>query len=383
MSEINPAVVLADIQKSFDIIKGKMDADSAEVVTLKTAFENLERSFLEMKDTQRQIEAAKGPVGFTDKDTAKSFINFSKDILHGRTEFIKQMNVGTDADGGYLVPEEFSPTLLRMIEIYGVARRESTVIPMNRMELSFPRLLSGTPVYWVGEGQPITQTKPSFGTLKMTAKKLASIVPVTSELLEDSTIAIANLIVTLFAEAIAQEEDRICFVGDVIGNGDPFNGVLHDPDVTSIYMPATKVAFGDVTADDLSNMIAALPTSAHKNAVFRMHPTVFNLIRTLKSSLTGEYIYAQPGLAQPGMIWGYPYQLIDSMPMMTNSGANKPFIVLGNLKHMFLGDRRQMGIVQSNQVGFINDLIHIRVIERISIAVGLPKGFTVLRTAAA
>lgn len=367
----------ADFKKNLESALSQFTAQTADVNAVKQALADMSAELIKLREFGK-VDV--GP-GFQDAETAKGFIDFVSAIYNRDATLLKDMTEGTDSEGGHLVPDEFRPVLIRLVETFGLARQYATVLPMSRMELHIPKLASGVTVYWIGEAGAITQSQPSFGLLNLIAKKMAALVPVTGELLEDSSIAIANLLATLFAEAIAKEEDRIAFAGDVTGVGDPFNGLLHDSDVISVAMGAGKTSFADVNADDIASLVVAPASSAAEGARLLLHRTVFNVIRTLKTT-TGEYIYAAPGGNQPATLWSYPYSLTDVMPAITESAVDKPFIGFGNLRHLYIGDRKKMGIALSTHVGFANDLTYIRVIQREAIAIGLGAAFAALKTAA-
>jgi HK97 family phage major capsid protein len=373
------------LKEALDMFKGQQD----EINVLKQALHDTKSKVLSLSAMPSYDQ--KATYGFTDQADAKKFISFVKGI-YLRDPMVKDMTEGTDSEGGYLVPQEWRGNLIQLLETYGVARRECTIIPMAREELVMPKLTGGVQVYWIGEGATISPTQPSFGELKMIAKKMAALVPITSELLADSAIAIANLLMTLFAQAIAKEEDRVVFTGDVAGASDPFNGVLFDPDVTDANMAAGADAFTDLDADFLADVVASVPPALQGGARWYMHRTVFNIIRKLqtkeyKSDLSafeksGEYVYSQPQGTDPGTIWGYPYTLVESMPDITDSAASTPFIIFGNMMHYYIADRQQMSLARSEHVGFAQDKIYLRVIQRESMAAAIPEAFTVVKTAA-
>jgi HK97 family phage major capsid protein len=251
---------------------------------------------------------------------------------------------------------------------------------MPAKDIAYPRKVKGTTAFWIDEGQLISEDEPRFDMLKMTTKKLGVIVPMTSELVEDASIGIANIILGMMAEGIAQEEDRVGFKGRVAG-GDVYNGALYDPNVVSYYTPAGKTSFNDITFDDIANLTTMIDSPYLTGAGFKMSRTVFNRIRTLKT-IDGHYIWTPPGGTNPGLIWGYPYELIDIMPQMADSAANAPAIIFGNMSGVWLGDRRSLSIISSPLPGFTTDTTHVRALERICICVAEPQKLAVLRTAA-
>ncbi len=320
--------------------------------------------------------------GFQSAKAAKGFVQLVKGIYNKDDVMVKDLVEGRDPDGGYLVQTEYRNTLISLIEQYGVARQQCTVFPMNTIELTMPKLTGGVQVYWIGEGQSIPTTQPTFGEFRMSIKKLAALVPMTSELLDDTSVAIANLLATLFAQAIAKEEDRVVFTGSVAVS-DPFNGILADPGTRTYTLPATKTAFTDVTADDLANITTMQTNTLSAGAKFYMHRTIFNILRQ-KKDLQGNYIWAQPTANnQPGMIWGYPYEVVESMPGITSSGADKAFMFFGNMKHYYIGDRKQLTMARSEHVGFTQDKIFLRILQREGMAYALPETGVVIKTAAA
>lgn len=368
-----------EMQEFLDKVKvalGKFESQEGEVKALKDLVEGLQRTWLE---TQERL-AGPDDLGFTSIGEAKDFMEYARCIFTADPA-AKDLSEGIDPDGGFLVPGEFRPTLVRLVESFGIIRPMATVIPMNRQELTLPKLTTGVLVFWVDEGKTIPSTQPKFGEVRLVAKKLAALVPVTSELLEDSTIAIANLLATLFAEAIAEEEDRVALTADPTSvPGDPFMGVLHNPDVVTVTQAAGDTAFGDLDADYMADMTASLTASALAGARWFMHRTIFNTIRKLKT-VDGAYIFQMPAGSQPGTIWELPYTLTDVMPSVTESGADFPYVILGNMRHLYIGDRRQMSMAQSQHVGFAADKIFLRVLQRQAMEVAVGNAFAVLRNA--
>lgn len=360
------------ISAALDMFKGQ----DALVKVLQAKIADLEAKALErvpMLVPQREL-------GFTDAKVAKEFVSMVKGIFAKDDDRVKDMVEGRDPDGGYLVRPEYRNTLLSIMELYGLARQRCTVIPMNSSELIMPKLTGGVQVYWVGEGQTIPTTQPTFGEFRMTVKKLAALVPMTSELLDDASISIANLLGTLFGQAMAREEDRVVFTGNAATGGDPFDGVLYTPGVKNFVMPAGNTGFANVTADMLSDVIAGQPAALSDGAQWYFHRTVLGTFRKMKNA-DGDYIWSSPSAdGQPGMIWGYPYTLCELMPNAAQSGPGKPFMFFGNLKHYYIGDRKQMTIARSEHVGFAQDKVFLRVLQREALAYAIPETGVVLKT---
>lgn len=369
----------ASVQKALDLFNNQQ----AVVAGLKQSLDSLQQRFDLLKDHPGTFTGAKHGFGFQDAAAAKGFMQLAR-AVYTRDPGAKDLSEGVDSEGGYTVPTEYRNTIISLIEMYGDARSRCTVLPMQRDEMTMPRLTGGVRTYWIGEGKTISETQPSFGELRFIVKKLAAMVPVTSELLDDTTISIANLLSTLFAQAIAKEEDRVVFTGDVSGAGDPYNGVLYDPGVTNHVLASGKNTFAEIDADDLADVIASRSRALIAGAEWYMHRTILNVVRKLKFSATGEYVFSPdtaPGT--PGQLWGYPVNVVESMPSISDSGASKPYIFFGNLQHYYIADRKAFSMARSDHVGFATDRVFLRGIQRIAMAYAIPETGVAVVTAAA
>jgi HK97 family phage major capsid protein len=280
----------------------------------------------------------------------------------------------SDAVGGVLVPEIFVPELLRIIEERAIMRRMVRVVSMGTDTSNLPSLTTGMKVYWPGETNVITQGDPVFGKVTLAVKTMAALTSASMELNEDSTLGLASLLATLFGEAVADEEDRCILVG----NNDPFYGILFASSVNQVTMPTSMDAFTDLTFNDIADLIDAVTSKAQRGARFFFHRTVATIMRKIRD-LNHQYIWAPATVGNPATIYGYPYTESDQMP--SSSGATTNFIAFGNPSYIFLGDRRQLAVAFSDQVGFKNNEVFWKVTERIAVKVGIPAALARLRTA--
>jgi HK97 family phage major capsid protein len=301
----------------------------------------------------------------------------------------QNMNETTDSEGAYVVPVDIRTSVIRIIQKYGLARQECTRIPLSTDEAKFP-MITGMEskespaagiVNWVGEAGAIKLAAPVFDQLTLTIKKLAAIVPATGEFLADTYLQTQPLLVQMIGEQMAKEEDRVCLLGDVTA-GDPFDGVLHD---AGNDLPITGHDLDNATyfnADTLLEMTTGVDPMLMDGAKFYLSPTVFNVIRTFKDT-NKNYIWDRPGAnGAPGTIWGYPYVLTHTMPSKTvaEAGAGVKFILFGNMKHMYMGDRMGLSVAVSEHVGFTQYLTYFRFLERIGFKVALPQAFITMST---
>jgi len=296
-----------------------------------------------------------------------------------------------DAQAGLLVPPELLAEVLRIKETqYGLARRDMRYLPFSGPGNSrvIPALGTSVQVYWTDEGGKKKSTQPKFNIVTQTLKKLAAIVPMTEEIVEDSAVNLTALLADLFAEAVSKEEDLQFFAG----TGSPWTGILNNGSVNDV-----SQASGDstqLTADDLLDMIDETPTGALEGSKFYMNRKTLTNIRKLKGE-DGQYIFQRPQDGIPGTIWGYDYELSDAFPAPSEVSTGEAYILFGNLKQAAIfGDKQQLRIKLLDQATITDtddetvlnlaeqDMIALRIVERVGYVLALPTALTVLKAAA-
>jgi len=172
------------------------------------------------------------------------------------------------------------------------------------------------------------------------------------ELVEDSTeIDVVRLIIGLFAERLAEEEDKVITAGT--GTGQPTG--LTNCTIASV------ACSGNLDFDDIINLIHLLPAKYRTSAKFLINNSNIRELRKVKDS-QNRYIWQDsvaPG--QPATIYGYP--------VIENNWVPESEIYFGDYKRGYwLGDRRRMTVKVSDVAGtaWEQDQIGIRVVERIA-----------------
>lgn len=331
----------------------------------------------------------------------EKMVSFIKAVYHkdaASLSLMKGMTEGTGSAGGFLVPEEFAAEVNRVVEDFGLVPKLARKFPMSTDTLNVPRLGSSVQVYYVGEAATGTESQPIFENVVLTSKTLVGITPMSNELLEDASISTVDLLVELFAESIGGMLDQ----QGLVGTGSPFVGIMTDAGVT-VYQPANGTGnstfTGAATPDNARQMIAQIKPWALQGAAFIMHRSVWALMQIVKASTGGEYFVsaANPVIgpnsqgqgypnAMAGTLWGYPVYLSDKMPSVT--AVSTKFIIFGNLKHLYMGTRKEMAVTMSQEANvsgvslFQTNQSAIRVVTRHALAVGLPTAFVCLKTSA-
>ena len=301
---------------------------------------------------------------------------------------LKDMS-STAANGGYTIDTELAAEVEHLMTEFGVARREMNVVTLSKGDLKINNLATDVSVYWTDEAANKTSSEVTLGQVTLALKKLAVIVPMSDELLEDTEIDLVGFVTSRIAEKMAAAEDTQFFNGD----GTTFTGVLQNTSVNEVTM--TGSTFATIDADDLSDMVDATPQGALANGKFYMHRSIMSYIRKLKAS-DGTYIYQAPSAGGPATVWGYPVVLVEAMPSSSDSSAETSFVLFGDLKKTaWLGVKGGLRVKLADQATvrntagnadldlFRRDMTALRVVERVGYVVVLPTAVTKLTTAAA
>lgn len=238
-----------------------------------------------------------------------------------RTNFKQVSNVlqeGVDADGGYLVPEEYDQRLIQVLEEENIVRNLATVITTagnHKINIAG----SSPAAAWIDEGAELQFGNATFKQMLLDAHKLH----VAIELLYDSAFNLETYITEQFGKALANAEEDAFLNGD--GNNKP-TGIFHDTNGGTYLDKVTAIK-----ADDVINLVHALKRPYRKNAVFITNDKTIAQIRKFKDS-NGAYIW-QPSYQQgePDTLLGYP--------IYTSAYAPENAIAFGDFSYYNIGDR--------------------------------------------
>ncbi|RMF92996.1 MAG: phage major capsid protein [Candidatus Schekmanbacteria bacterium] len=126
---------------------------------------------------------------------------------------LKALSEGTDAAGGFIVPEELSKEILAYIQDNAVTLPDLQRVPMGSDELRLPKLVGGSTARWIGESTTITGADITFGRTTMSAKKVAALMTASTELLEDAPQSVAAIISEQMGKDLALAID-----GEILGS---------------------------------------------------------------------------------------------------------------------------------------------------------------------
>ena len=123
-----------------------------------------------------------------------------------RPEVMDALQIGTDTEGGYLVPDEFERTLVSALEDENIFRSMAKVIQTSSGDRKIPLSTGHGEAKWIDEEGAFTESDESFGQVTLGAHKVGTLIKVSEELLNDSVFDLESYIATEFGRRIGAKE---------------------------------------------------------------------------------------------------------------------------------------------------------------------------------
>ena len=262
------------------------------------------------------------------------------------------LEVGTDSEGGYLVPDEYENQLIQALEEANILRNLCHVITTSYGDRKIPVVASHGSAVWMDEEAAFSESDEAFTQVTLSAYKLGTMLKVSDELLNDSYFNLDSYIAAEFARRIGAAEEESFLTGD--GSSKP-TGLLNATGGASLGVTAASATA--ITIDEVLDLYHSLKSSYRKNATFLVNDDTIKKIRKLKDG-QGQYLW-QPSIAAgtPDKILNRP--VVTSQYMPTAASSEKT-ILFGDFKYYWVADRQGRTFKRLNelyaangQVGFL------------------------------
>lgn len=281
-----------------------------------------------------------------------------------RSNFRQISNVlqeGVDADGGYLVPDEYDTRLIQKLEDNNVVRMLATKIKTSGEHKI--NIASTTPAAaWIEEGGALSFGNATFEQKILDAHKLHVAVKVTEELLYDNAFGLENFLIDSFGKAIGNAEENAFLNGT--GNGQPTGIFAETGGGTYITTEATE-------GDAIIELVYSLKRAYRKNAAFILNDKMIAKIRTYKDR-NGAYMW------QPSLVAGEPDKLL-GYSVYTSQYAPEDSIAFGDFSYYNIGDRGARSFKQLTELFAGNGMIGYVAKERVDGILVLPEAVQILK----
>lgn len=357
--------LLEDQRKAFEDFKRANDAELAEIKAKGHAdpllSEKVDKANAEISRLEEELKAVSlkstrigAPGAMSEKDQLKAEHKAAFDgfMRKGRDAGLadlqmKAMNVTTEADGGYAVPEEIDRSILALMQVASPMRSVCNVITVGTPDYKKLVGLHGATAGWVDEDDARTATTtPQLGQVAAVMGEIYANAYATQTLLDDAFFNAEQWLIGELVEKFALEEGTAFTTGN--GTKKPKGFLAYTQASTAdgtrafgsvqYIATGTSGAFKTASAsvnqnDDLITVIHALKAPLRSGAAFMMNTSTLAAVRKWKEYSTGAYIW-QPSMqaGQPSLLNGFPVTENEDMPSI---GSGTVPIAFGNWKRAY------------------------------------------------
>lgn len=333
-----------------------------EVVNLGKEIERLERqAALDLELSQATSQALRTMPGVGEEKKGRATDEYTRAFWkhmrnRGDFEVRNALTIGIDSEGGYLVPDEFERTLIEALEEENIMRQLAKVITTSSGDKKIPVVASKGTAAWVDEEGAIPEDDDAFGQVSIGAYKVATMIKVSEELLNDSIFNLESYIAREFARRIGAKEEEAFLVGD--GSGKPA-GIFDDTHGGEI---GVTTSTANIKMDEIFDLFYSLKSPYRKRATFITNDATVKEIRKLKDG-QGQYLW-QPSVkaGEPDTLLNRPVRTSAYVPTI-EPGAK--VIAFGDFSYYWIADRQGRAFQRLSELYAATGQVGFRATQRV------------------
>jgi HK97 family phage major capsid protein len=245
----------------------------------------------------------------------------------------KALSVGSDPDGGYLVPDELERAVNRAVKDVSPIRAIAGIRQVSGSVYKKPFAIAGAESGWVAETAARPETDaPTLAELAFPTMELYAMPAATSALLDDSAVNIDEWIAEEVRDAFAQQEGTAFVTGN--GTAKP-KGFLDYTKVDNASWSWGNIGFIKTgvdgafattpPGDKLIDLVYAVKSGYRGNGTFVFNRATQAVIRKMKDG-DGNYLWQPAAKAgDASMLMGYPVAESEDVPTIATNSYSVAF----------------------------------------------------------
>nr|DAM16557.1 MAG TPA: Major capsid protein [Caudoviricetes sp.] len=253
--------------------------------------------------------------------------------------------------GGALIPENLHSEVIELLRPRTIVRKlGARPVPLPNGNLSMPRMSGGATSSYVGEGVDAKATGGSFDDVKLAAKTMITLVPMSNQLIGSAGYNVEQLVLGDMLAAMGGREDK-AFLRDDGSNNTPvgFKKVATDAGRTVAWTGTADLATIDAYLDSLILKLMS-SDSLMINPGWGMSPRSWMKLFGLRDG-NGNKVY--PEMAQ-GLLKGYPVAHTNTIPVNLGVGTNQTEIYFADWNDVVIGEQDNMTIDFSREATYVD-----------------------------
>jgi len=271
----------------------------------------------------------------------------------GESGLFAGQSTSTGSAGGFLVPEDVSSEVIELLRPASVVMSlNPQIVDMPNGNLTMNRIATGAAASYIGEQQDVPATALEFGQVRLSAKKLAALIPISNDLLRASSVAADRLVRDDLVAALAQRMDAAFIRGAGTAftpRGLRFQAVGSPFETTHLLSVTGADNLNDITTNlgrlELALMNANVPMT---RAGWLMSPRTYMRLLNIRD---GNGNFAFPEM-QRGELRGKPFRVTTQIPQNLGTGGNETELGLIDFAHVVVGEHMGIEVSLSTEAAY-------------------------------
>ena len=271
---------------------------------------------------------------------------------NGDSGLFANQNMSTGVNGGFLVPEDVAAEVIELLRPASVVMAMGPrVVPMPNGNMTQNRRVTGSTFGYQGEQQDAGATGVEFGQVKLSAKKLTGLIPISNDLLRSSSTAVDRLIRDDMVADASVAMDRYFIRG--LGTENAPKGLRYQTagtafEASHVFEMTAAPTLAKVDAD-LGKMELALGNANinYTEAHWLMAPGAAMYLTNLRDG-NGNKVYPE---MSAGMLRMKPVHITTQIPQNLGGGAESEILLVAPA-HILVGEHMGIEVAISTEAAY-------------------------------
>lgn len=273
----------------------------------------------------------------------------------GDSGLFANQNMANGSAGGFLVPEDVSSEMIELLRpVSIIMASQPVIVPMPNANMTMGRQATGSSASYIGEQQDAPATGLTFGQVKLSAKKLAALVPISNDLMRAASIAADRVVRDDLVISLAIRTDLAFLRGagtEFSPRGLRFQHLGLPTEATHVLAANGTVNLVNVTAD-----LGRLELAIENADVPMIRPVWLMAPRTrkyLENVRDGNGNKAFPEIER-GELRGKPIRVTTQIPTNLGAGGNESELYLVDFAQVVVGEHMGIEIAMTTEGSYID-----------------------------
>lgn len=245
------------------------------------------------------------------------------------------LSASTGSAGGFWVPDQLAAEIIELLTpMTAVRSLNPTLAPLPNGSLTLPKIAGGATASYIGEQQNLPKSEVTAGQVKLAAKKLGCVVPISNDLMRYASASADAIVRNDIVRALGQAEDSAF----IRGTGTAFTpkGLRNWTVAANTFGANATVNLANVT-DDLKKLLGLL-----EDANVRMlrpgwigHPRSFRYLQFVRD---GNGNFAFKSEIEQGRLLNYPFRATTLVPKNLGGGSDESELYFADFADVVIAD---------------------------------------------